>query len=401
LKELPFPELPSIAMLPFQNLTDSDRDPYYGEGLRYELQAAFIKISELLLIAPACVSPYRNTPDAAERAARELGVDYILEGSFRKKGDKIETTFQLTNTGLHRIIWAKQFRATRDRTSQMQNEVVLGVLESLHIDVHAGEEARIFQHTISKPEAREFFYRGTNLGYSMTKEGNTAARAAFRNVVRLQPDSPVGPTYLSFTYWLEVFKGWTSAPDRQLAKGVTWAKRALDLSDGNGLAYIVLSHDHLTRDRHSDALATSFRSVEFRPNCPTANGFLGYVLLHSGRPSEAIEWIRRAMKRSPKYPPWFVNVLAAAYRDAGDYETSMKIAQKSLVINPADIEARAILCTDFVLAGERQQAIRLGKDIGEIQPAFSCRDYINNKHYRNPDTASQIEASLRTAQLPR
>lgn len=399
-EDLPQPELPSLAVLPFRNLARDGAEGYYCQGLRYDIQTALIKVSGVLLIAPGSLKSLGNTSENAKRAAHDLGAHFMLEGSVRRRDRELDATFQLTNTGRCQIVWARRFNVAEDRVGDMHNEVVLGVLESLHIDVQAGEEARIFEHTLCEPEARNLFYQGTSLGYSMTREGNAAARSVFRKVARLQPDSPVGPTYLSFAYWIDVFKGWTGTPDRDLAKAVWWAKRALQLSDSNGLAYIVLAYNHLEKGHHREALASAFKAVEFRPNCPTANGFLAYVLVHAGRPTEAVQWIGQAIRRSPHYPPWFVNVLAASYRDTGDYDASIKFAKMALSISPADIEARVILCSDYVLAGEMERAIQVGQEIVEIRPSFSCRNYVRRKNYRHQDAGKLIEDALRKARLP-
>jgi TolB-like protein len=399
-EDLALPEKPSIAILPFKNLSGDIKLDYLAEGFRLDIQAALIKVSGLFLIATGTVNSYRDKDVTAEQAGREMGVHYVLSGGIRKLGDRIRITAQLTDSVAQQIIWAEHYDRSLDDASTLQDDVAAQVFETLEIKLLAGEEARVFQNTLTNLEARDSFYQGLKHGWTMTKDGNIAAQKMYERVTQLQPDSPVGPTYLSFAYWTAVFRGWAVSKEQSLAQAVQWAEKALEFEGTNGLAHVVIAHDHLMNHRYDEALATGYKAVELRPNCPTANSMLANILLYCGHATEAVANIKKAIRISPIYPPWFVNVLAAAYRGNGDIGGSISVAKKSIKISPSDIEARLILCSDYYLADQREKAASVAQEIVAIDPQFSVAKYAESQPYKDQETLSRLVENLRGAGLP-
>ena len=233
-----------------------------------------------------------------------------------------------------------------------------------------------------------------------TKDGNAAARRSYEEVSRLQPDSPVGPTHVSFSHWMDVFVGWADSKEQSLQQALQWAEKALRFEGTNGLAHVVMAYDKLMSRRHDEALATIYKAVELRPNCPAANGFLANVLLYCGQSAEAIDAIKKALRLSPVYPPWFVNVLAAAYRDNDDLERSILAAKRSIDLSPGSIEPRMILCSGYAQAKNLDLARSTAKEVAAIDPDISVASYMKNQPYKDQETLSRLIVSLREAGLP-
>ena len=393
-------EKPSIAILPFANMSGDPNQDYLVDGIQLAIYATLIKVSGLFLIGGSSVSNYREKEDAAERAGPELGVRYILEGAVQTAASRVRVTLQLTDTMRRNVIWAEQYDRVLDDLFVLQDEIALEVLAELDIKLISGEEMRIFRNTLTNPEAREFYYRGLSHFYAANKADNAAARQNFRKVASMQPDSPEGPAFLCLTYWRDVFSGWTENVRESLAHALEWAEIADRFVHNNGMAYIVQASDHLLKRRFDDALETCFKAYDYRPSCPAANGYLANILHYCGESREAVVRAKEALRILPNAPPWFTNVLAAAYREDGDIESSIAAATESLKRNQDDIEARTILCSDHVLAGSLGDAERFAEEILTIDPDFSVASYARNQPFRDAATLERIVESLCKAGLP-
>jgi len=397
---LPTPKKPSIAILPFANLSGEPEHDYLADGLRLGIQAALIHASGLFLIGAGTVTRYRDANlMTADQAGREMGVRYVLQGAVQRSSQRIRVTLELTDVVARQIVWAERFDRLLDDAFIVQDEITAEVLKSLDIKPASGEKW-LLHSTITNLEALDPFYRGLSYFYAGTREGNAAARDMFEAVACLQPDSPVGPAYLCFTYWADAFRGWAHTKEESLAQATLWAERAIKLKGSNGLAHIVLASVHLQNRHHDEALATCYKAVELRPNCPTANSYLANVLFYCGRPAEAIAKIHEAIRITPVFPPWYMTLLAAAYRDNGQFGKSISAAEHSRRLSPDDGDARLVLCSGYSLAGQHQQARKVAQQIVAIEPQFSLARYAETQPYKDAEALTLLVDSLKAAGLP-
>ena len=399
-ENLQLPGKPSIAILPFKNLSNDPEQDHLADGFRLDIQAALIKIPELFLIANGTVNSFRAKDIDAEQVGRQLGVRYVLEGDIRKSGQRIRLNVQLTDCKTQQIIWGNQYDRVLDDTLAMSEEIAANVINEIGVTLIFGEESRIFQSTLKSFKAKDLFYQGLNLAWTLTRDGNIAARNLFERVAEIQPDSPVGPTYVSFSHYMDIIVGWSDAKDQSLRWALEWAEKALRFEFTNGLAHVVVAFDQIMKNHHTEALATSYKSVELRPNCPSANANLAFVLLYSGNAAHAIEIIKNALRLSPNYPVWFVNLLAAAYRDNGDLERSIMAAKRAIELNSANMDARMILCAGYIQADETDLAENMAQEVTAIDPDISVVAYIKNQPYKDQEFLSRLIVSLRESGLP-
>lgn len=396
---LPLPKKPSIAIMPFANLSGDPAQDYLADGLRLDIQAALVKASGLFLIAANTVVRYRNAEISAEEAGRQMGVHYVLEGAVRRSGQRLRTTVELTDVVARQIVWAEQYDRVLDDSLAVQDEITAEVLKALDVKLASGERW-LLHSTLKSLEALDFFYRGLSRFYAGTKDDNAAAREMFEEVARLQAESAVGPAYLCFTHWVDAFRGWTDSKERSLSEAARWAKIAIKHTNSNGLGHIVLASIHLLKRRHDEALVDCYKAVELRPNCPTANSYLANVLHYCGRSAEAVTKLKEAIRITPVYPPWYMSLLAAAYRESGQVAQSMTAARHGIRLNPGDLEPRLVLCSAYVLAGQAQQARRAAQEIVAIDPTFSTARYVADQPYQDDRTLQRLADSLREAGLP-
>jgi TolB-like protein len=398
-ESLPLPSKPSIAIMPFANLSGDPAQDYLADGLRLDIQAALVKASGLFLIAPNTVARYRKAGISAADAGRQMGVRYVLEGAVRQSGQRIRTTLELTDVIARQIVWAEQYDRILEDGLAVQDEIAAEVLKALDVKLASGERW-LLHSTLKSLEALDFFYRGLSRFYAGTRDDNAAAREMFEQVARLQPDSSVGPAYLCFTHWVDAFRGWSGSKERSLTQAARWAENAVRHRKSNGLAHIVLASIHLLKRRHDEALADCYKAIGLRPNCPTANSYLANVLHYCGRPAEAITKVKEAIRITPVYPPWYMSLLAAAYRESGQLAQSITAARHGIRLSPSDPEPRLILCSDYAFAGQSKRAQEVAQEIVALEPTFSTSKYLADQPYKEAKTLQRLADSLREAGLP-
>jgi adenylate cyclase len=179
-----------------------------------------------------------------------------------------------------------------------------------------------------------------------------------------------------------------------------WAKKSIASRGNSGLAHIVLATVHLLNRRHDEALAECYRAVQLRPNCPTANCYLANILHYCGRSDEAVARVEEAIRITPVYPPWYMTVLAAAYRDSGDLDKSIAAGKRGIRMSPGDRDLKIVLCSAYSLAGQPQRAQAIAREVVTAEPAFSIRSYVESQAYQDAATLQRLSESLRQAGLP-
>ena len=394
------PDKPSIAVLPFRSLGGDSEQDYLVDGMRLAIQASLVKASGLFLIGPLAVSHYRDEVVSADKVASELGVRYVLEGAAQQSNDRLRITVQVTDGIEQRIVWADRYDRELSDILEMQDEITAEVIKALDVTLVGGEQVEVARSTLKNLDALHAFYRGLNHFYARTKDDNIAALRMFEDVVRLQPDSPIGPSYMCMTHWLDALMGWSDSSDHSLKIAGEWAEKALDLDDGSGLAHIVLASTHLLNRQHDEALAYCYEAFKRRSSCPVANSNLATILHYCGHSEEAVVHLKEAIRITPVYPSWFLTLLAAAYRESGEVDQSISTAQEAIRRNPGDLDAWVTLCTDYGLLGRENRAGQIAQEILQINPVFSAEAYMDKKPYKDLEVVSRLTESLVTAGLP-
>lgn len=311
----------------------------------------------------------------------------------------MRATVQLTDTAENRVIWAERYDRALDDNFTVQDEIASEVLTALDVKLLSGDRYR-FRSTLRSFEARDQFYRGLNHFYASSRKDNERARVYFERVAALEPESATGATYLCMTYWRDAFVFYPESRDQSLEKALKWARSTPDLATSNGLSHIVLAAHHLVSRQHEQAMSTAQEAFKMRPNCPIANASLAQIMLYCGESAGAIETIQDAMRISLVYPPWFANVLAAAYRESGEIENAIAATRQALQRNPNDLEAQLNLCSSYVLADRGDSAERTAREILLADGTFSVATYMDTQLYKDQATLARLSDSLIKAGLP-
>jgi adenylate cyclase len=395
----PLPGLPSIVILPFKAIGDDPSESEaFADGLRIEVQNAFTKMSGVFLLGVGSALAMRGW--SALDAATRTGVRYVLEGTVQRSGDQLRVSVQLTDTIAGAVVLSESYDRVLDRNFALQDEITTCIVTALDVKLLSGEQARIWHKGLTDPTARERFYRGIQTFFRMNAESMVYARDCFTLVSELAPASPLGPTWMALCLWFESTRGWAADPVHAREQAGVWAERAAAMEDTDGQAHTVLGNVRLLQRRFDEALAIASEAITIRPGCTNANGFLANVLLYCGEPQKAISHARRAIRYMPVYPPWFVEILAAAYRDAGLLDLAIIAAREVARIAPSAIQGRLVLTSALVRSNWLADARRVVSDSRMLDANLSLTRWAASQPYRNTGVLADIIDDLRKSGVP-
>ena len=395
----PLPARPSIVILPFKAIGDDhDASEAFAEGLRIEVQNALTKMSGVFLLGVGSALAMRgwSPADAAARA----GVRYVLEGSVQRSGNQLRVSVQLTDAVAGAVVFSESYDRALDHEFALQDEITSCIVATLDVKLVSGEQARIWHKGLTDPKARESFYRGIQAFFRMSAESMANARAFFAIVVELAPGSPLGPTWIALCLWFEAARGWASDPARSIEQAGIWAERAAVMEDSDGQAHTVLGNVRLLQRRFDEALAIANEALTIRPGCTNANGFLANVLLFCGEPQQAIVHAKRAIRYMPVYPPWFVEILAAAYRDAGWLDLAVIAAREVPRIAPSAMQGRLVLASALARSDWLADARRVVSESRILDAGLSLARWTASQPYRDAAALANVVNDLRRSGVP-
>jgi adenylate cyclase len=397
--DLSLPDRPSIILLPFKATGDRpEESEALAAGVRLDIQNALTKMSGMFLIGAGSAYALRGL--AGADAARRAGVRFVLEGTVQRSDDQVRVSVQVTDALAGTVRWSDRYDRVLDGSFALQDEITAGVVTALDVKLASGEQARIWHKCLTDPKARECFYRGIQAFVRMNQESIASARACFLRLNELAPSSPFGPTWTALCLWFESTRGWAANPVEAREQAGIWAERAVAMDDADGQAHTVLGNVRLLQRRFDEALMIAHGALEIRPGCTNANGFLANVLLYCGEPHKAVVHARRAIRYMPVYPPWFVEILSAAYRDAGMPDLAIAAARETVRVTPTAIQARLTLAGALIRCGWLAEARRVVGEARELDPNLTLGRWAASQPYRDANVLAGVLGDLRELGIP-
>jgi tetratricopeptide (TPR) repeat protein len=264
-----------------------------------------------------------------------------------------------------------------------------------------GEAARFMRKALSNPAALDASYRGWYALYHGTcRHDVLEAQHLFEEVIRLEPESPIGYASASLAYWAEAGFGRVVVHSPAMEHAAELARKALELEDTTGYAHLVMALVHLAHREYAQAMTQATQGVAARPSCNGAYAIKSSVLNYLGRPHEAIEFAQYAVRLTPVYPAEFPAILAAAYHDGGRYADAIAAANASLQLRNDDIDPLLILAAAHVASGDPEEARRTAGRVLELEPSFGLSAFAQTQPYQNPQDLKRLIGRLRAAGLP-
>jgi TolB-like protein/Flp pilus assembly protein TadD len=356
-RPLPLPDKPSIAVLPFTNMSDDPKQGYFSDGLTEEIITALSRTPKLLVIARNSTFTYKGKSVKVQQVGRELGVRYVLEGSVRSSEGRLRITAQLIDATTGNHLWAEQYDRSLKDVFALQDEITLKVITALQVKLTKGEIALMRARGTDNPAAFLKASEGTEYFFRFNKADNLKARQLLEEAIALDPNYAFGYALLGWTYMAEVMFGRAESPKVSLEKGFILGQKAISLDDRQETAHRLLGSVYLMRRQPDKAMAEYERSIAVAPNSSYAFDGMGGLLCAMGRLREAIKSHETAIHLDP-FPPasFFIN-LGRAYIYTGRTNEAIEVANKAINLDPGIAEAHFVLGHAFIAAGKSGEAL--------------------------------------------
>jgi adenylate cyclase len=397
-QKLPLPDKPSIAVLPFVNMSGDAEQEYFSDGITEDLITDLSKISGLFVIARNSVFTYKGRAVKVDQVGQDLGVRYVLEGSVRKSGGRIRISAQLVdaNTGGH--LWANRYDRDLKDIFELQDEVTQKIVTSLAVKLTDREQDRLAHKDTANLEAYDYTLRGLEYYFLFREEANAEARKLFQKAIELDSEYALAHSRLGWTYLRAWSLGWTEDP-KSLEQAFKMGQRAIALDETLPDAQSLLGEVYLWRKEHDHAIAALERSISLEPNNAEALADLANILSWAGRPDESVGLVKKAMRFNPVSPVHYLWVLGHAYYLKARYDETIATFKIVIQRQPDFLPAHAFLAASFIELGQEDEAYAEAEEVRRIIPNYSGTYYAKILPYKNQADTERLFAALRKAGL--
>jgi adenylate cyclase len=375
----PLPKKPSIAVLPFTNMSGDPAQEYIGDG-----------ISE-------------NIINAVQDVAEDLGVRYVLEGSVQKSGDWLRVTAQLIDALNGHHLWSEKYDRKMGELFDLQDEITKKIVVSLQVELTFGEQARVFAKSTDNLDAWCYGVKGNYLLDKFNKEDNIKARELFEAAIKLDPGHLSAIVWLGATHTVDAAYGWSESSVDSFKRAHELAQKALSLDDKSANVHILLGTIYLAQRLHDKAITAGNRSISLAPNLSIAHAHLAATMFFSGRFEEAIALTEKAMRLSPCYPAFYLSPLARSHAFRGRYEeaiaTSNQLYDRGRIGDYPEEWALIHLAGLYVAVGRKDEARDLVAEALKINPSLSLEFFKQTQPFKNPAHMQRELAALKKAGL--
>ncbi len=395
---LPLPDKPSIAVLPFTNLSGDREQEYFSDGITDDLTTALSRLPGLFVIDRNSAFTYKGKPVKAQQVSRELGVRYVLEGSVRKEADQVRITAQLADATTGADLWAVHYdRPLRDIFA-LQDEIVQRIVTTLNLQLDLMQRGADVRQTTDNLEAYDNFLRGLVYIWSLTKGDNAKARQMFEKAIGLDPKYARAYAALGYSYWVAWAHQWSHDP-HFLDRALQLEQQTIALDDSLAFAHMALGQIYLYKKQYDQATAEAERAIALDPNSAFGYRALAFIMNWSGKPAEGIGLAEKAMRVDPRNRDYYLWLEGGSYTQMGRYEEAIPILKRHLARYPNSFGAHYILVLDYTELGREDEARAEATEVLRLSPNFSLDAEKRLNPQKDQTVANRFYADLRKAGL--
>ncbi len=391
------PDKPSIAVLPFVNMSGDPDQEFFADGITEDVITDLSRFRDLFVISRNSAFVYKNKSVKAQTVAKELVVQYVLEGSVRKAGNRVRVTVQLIDAETDRHVWAERFdRELRDIFA-IQDEVTASIVATLVGRLEAATHDRVKRKATDNMVAYECLLTGKILHNRATKADNAEALRVLDRAIALDPGYAHAHAWMACTLGQSWIYGWCADREATWNQVIEELHRALALDDNDSDVHRILAAVNLAHHDHDKALYHQERALSLNPNDDLLVVQQGELLTWLGRPEEGIEWIRKAMRLNPYHPERFWNHLGRAYFVARRYAEAVEAFRH---ISRPDHTHCAFLAACNALMGNEPEAKAQVQEVLKREPSFTVKTCLATLHYKRESDLEHHREGLLKAGLP-
>ncbi|MBI4767426.1 MAG: tetratricopeptide repeat protein [Deltaproteobacteria bacterium] len=398
----PLPDKPSIAVLPFVNMSGDPKQEFFSDGITEDIITALSKTQKLFVIARNSTFTYKGKAVKVKQVSEELGVRYVLEGSVQKSGDRVRITAQLIDALSGHHLWSERYDRDLKDLFALQDEVTLKILTAMQVKLTEGEQASLTEKYFRGNQGLDCYLKVIEAVYyiqMMSVDGNNKARRIAEEIVVKWPENPFGYICLGLVYRLDVLFGSTKSPQASLEKAMKLAQKALAIDDSFSPAHGLLSMIYGQRGEHDKAIAEGERAVALDPNGAIAHGYYASSLSEAGRWKEAITVYQKAIRLNPIGSSMEFVGLGFTYGRTGQVEEAVSAYKQALLRSPDNLLAHLQLAFTYILMGREKEARAEAAEVIRINPKFSLDYYAKALPVKDQSAIDKYIGILRKAGL--
>ncbi len=400
----PLPDKPSIAVLPFDNLSGDPDQDYLADGITENIIMALSNSPNMFVMSRNSTFTYKGKAVKVQQVSEDLGVRYVLEGSIQKSGDRLRVNVQLIDALNGHHLWANRYDREMKALFVMQDEIAKEIGIALQVELTSGEQARVW-HKTDSIEAWGYCTKASGYFGRFTREGNAKAQELFAQAIKLDPKYAFAWTMLAWTHLMEVWLGYSSSPAQSLKKAFELGSKAAQIDQNHPEVHMLFANLYLTQKKFDQALAEGEKAIALGPNNATDHYLFSMILYKTGRPEEAIIMAQKAIRLHPFYPARYLGALATSYFMAGRYEEAMAKYEEFLKRDDKDplwtFFAHLCMASACVRLEREEQAGKHAKEALKLNPRTSIESLRKSvSRCKYPKTMDPVLDDLKKAGIP-
>jgi adenylate cyclase len=394
----PLPDKPSIAVLPFVNMSEDPKQEYFSDGITENIITGLSKVPRLFVIARNSTFVYKGKGVKVRQVAEELGIQYVLEGSVQRSGNRVRITAQLIDaiTGNH--LWAERYDRDLKDIFAVQDEITMKILMSMRVKLTEGEQVlrarppRSLEAYLKVLQAQEYIQR-------LNIEGNIRGKQFAEEAIALDPEYATAYTYLAGAHMMDVLLGLSKSPKESLDKAIELAQKAISLAPKDSHHYAFIGYLYTLKRDYDKAIAEGEKAVALDPGGADAHAWLGSSLNFADNPKEAIPLFEKAIRLNPFGPTWYFLNFGHSYRLIGQYQEAITQYKRALRVAPNNIMAHLSLAATYSLSGRGEEARAEAEEVLRLNPKFSLESFARTLPFKNQTQLDRFVEALRKAGL--
>jgi adenylate cyclase len=398
---LPLPDKPSIAVLPFANMSGDPEQEYFSDGITEDIITALSRFRWFFVIARNSTFTYKGKKVDVKTMAQDLGVRYILEGSVRKVGSRVRITAQLIDAPTSHHVWAERYDRDLKDIFAVQDEITENIVTSMGPEFLSAEMRRAQRRDVRSLDAWDCIMRAAFHHSRYRREDVAEAQLLLQKAIELDPFNAEGFCLLAFTHLMQVQFGWSESADQSVQEATKAAEKAIAIDDRDAWAHTALGLVDLISRRYDDAIRRLKRAVQLNPSLANAYGALGQALALAGEYALAVEQINKAIRLSPRDPflvYWIAHLGLAAFSEER-YDIACEWAAKVIQENPCFPGGHRMLAASYGQLGRIKEAQAALKEMLLLMPGMTIDDVRKQVPFKDPVHMERYLDGLRKAGL--
>jgi adenylate cyclase len=397
---LALPDKPSIAILPFTNLSSDPEQEYFVDGIAEDILTTLSKIQELLVIARNSSFVFKGQVRDIREIGRMLGVRYVLEGSVRKAGNRVRLAAQLIDSLNGGHVWADRFEGDLDEVFDLQDRITQDIVAALEVRLTLGEEVRVWRKRSGSPSVHEHFLKGWTLYVNFTKHTHAEARSEFERALAINPHFIPALGMLGFTLTDQVRFGWAKGQTTTYEAALECAARALAVDPDSDVAYVTVGYIRLFQRRHDDAVAAGEKAIALCPNSASAYHIAGMIHGYAGDFRKAAQYEEQSQRLSPLSRNESMVDEARARFHLGNLVAARDISLRVLIERPSWLSAQTVLGAALWNLGNEEEARVTVRKMLASHPNLTASRWAQGLPYRHQKDLDALVTPLRHAGIP-